>query len=132
MGLQSLAGADNTDPGILDFFFQAEDGILQIGVAGVEAGALPISFPDPLLPRPRRGVSCEASSTGSGFVPARPFGAEAAGVSDLPCAPTTRGGGVPAGRVPPPLGSPFTAGGPPVYAAPQGPALGPRSSHRMI
>ena len=28
-----------------------------------------------------------------GFVAARPFGAEPAGVSDLPCAPTTRGGG---------------------------------------
>src|SRR5215203_5533646 len=50
-----------------------------------------LAFPDP--PLPRRGAVCEVSSTGSGFVAARPFGAEPAGVSDLPCAPTTRGGG---------------------------------------
>src|SRR3712207_6952647 len=42
------------------FFFQAEDGIRDIGVTGVQTCALPISLPEP-EGRPRRGENCRAT-----------------------------------------------------------------------
>src|SRR3712207_9167077 len=48
------------------FFFQAEDGIRDIGVTGVQTCALPIFFPaDPLLPVSRRAPASSSAATGA-------------------------------------------------------------------
>src|SRR5947209_17878965 len=58
--------------GLLFFFFQAEDGIRDIGVTGVQTCALPIyegfAFRRFICcrRRPRRRISCAAPSSGSG------------------------------------------------------------------
>src|SRR3712207_7465863 len=66
----------------LCFFFQAEDGIRDIGVTGVQTCALPI------LPRPTRAVRVLAGPQGAAPRPVPlPLGADAPAVAGRPAGP---------------------------------------------
>src|SRR5262249_59517825 len=64
---------------IVVFFFQAEDGIRDWSVTGVQTCALPISAPATRCPRARRDVVRAAAPRSHRGVPARPRGQGARG-----------------------------------------------------